>query len=167
MQTISTKKGKRETSIFYKLLEMQKGYDKKYKDVIKEGIIKEFTCRIRKNKNSSSFRLSDLSDNEYRMLLEEMQSHVVQDFSKEELLSAEMRKKITHKIFLKLGKLGVTTVNGYGDVNYHIKRLKGFGGRIIPEIKTDELDELYKAVCSYVDFYKKEQEEVKRLAMMN
>ena len=93
MKTISTKKGKRKTSIFYTLLKMQKGYDEKHQDSIKEGIIKEFILRIRKNKNSSSFLLSDLSDNEYRMLLEEMQSDVVQDFSKEEMLSAEMRKK--------------------------------------------------------------------------
>ncbi len=146
------------------MLKQQPGYHPQYKGLVKENIIRNFT---RQNGILPTSKLSDLTDKEYEQLIREMQQDALLNQQKKEWLNESIRREYISKIFHKLSELDVTTAKGYEQVNFHIKRLKGFGERIIPEFTTEELPSVFKAVCNYVDYYKEIIEQQRKLACLN
>ena len=163
-KNLKTKTGKRNTGVFYALLKQQPGYDSRYSDVIKEGIVENFTFISRAGRSTRS--LSDLSDREYSRLIEEMKESAGKQIDIEKAVEEKTRRKLISDILRKLGTIGITTIAGYADVNSFIEGLKGSKGRIY-KYKTEELPDLFRAVCNAVDFYKKKQKEIQRIQIMN
>lgn len=163
-KNLKTKTGKRNTGIFYALLKQQPDYDPRYSDLIKEGIIENFTFTSRAGKATRS--LSDLSDKEYQRLIVEMEDTAAKQINAEKAVKEKTRRKLISDILRKLGTIGITTTNGYGEVNKFIESLKGSKG-LIYEYRTEELPDLFRAVCNAVDFYKKKQKERRKIELMN
>ena len=163
-KNLKTKNKKRNTGLFYALLKQQPEYDSRYSDVIKKGIVENFTFITRAGK--STYSLSELSDDEYSRLIEEMKESAKKQIDIEKAVEDKTRRKLISDILRKLGTIQITTTNGYADVNKFIESLKGSKGRIY-KYKTEELPGLFRAVCDAVDFYKKKQKETQRMQIMN
>lgn len=148
----------RNTGIFYALIAQLPEYETKYKDLIKEGTIDEFLKSIYGCNHGRELRLSVLSDMEYREMINQLQWQVDEGKKRSVLQQEAIRKKLVSQILTTLSRIGVSVVNGnYNDVNYHIKRLPISKGRIIPQFRFDELENLLGAVRAYCDNIKKAQ----------
>lgn len=148
----------RQTNMFYALMAQLPGYDRGHADLIKEGIINDFLVHVYGQYHNRQLSLSKLSDIEYTELLADLQQQVGNGKSVACLQSEAIRKSMISKILKAFSRIGVTVVNGnYTDVNYHIRRLPISKGRIIPQFKFDELENLLGAVRSYCDNVLKQQ----------
>lgn len=163
-KNLKNKNNKRNTGIFYALLKQLPGYDPRFSDVIKAGIIENFTFITRGGKITQS--LSELSDEEYNRLINDMKKSAIKQVDAKKVVEDKTRRKLVSDILRKLGTIGISTTGGYADVNKFIEDLKGSKGRIY-KYKTEELPDLFRAVCNAVDFYKKKQKEIQRIQIMN
>lgn len=154
--------------MFYALMSQLPGYDARYREVIKEGILNDFLTRHYGERHNRSLRISELSDIEYCELIRDMRNQISECKSAAALQGEAVRKRLIHQILTALSRIGVAVVNGdYAGVNYHISRLPVSKGRTIPRIPTGELPNLLGAVRAYCDVIRKKQKAEKYLAARN
>lgn len=154
--------------MFYALMSQLPGYDVRYRDVIKEGILNDFLTKHYGASHNRSLRISELSDAEYRDLIRDLGKQANEGKSVATLQDEAVRKRLIHQILTALSRIGVRVVNGdYGGVNYHISRLPVSKGRTIPRIPTGELPNLLGAVRAYCDVIRKKQKGENYLAVRN
>ncbi|MDR1938279.1 MAG: hypothetical protein LBQ73_07260 [Tannerellaceae bacterium] len=161
MATTKTRKkvySGRNTGMFYALIAQLDGYDSKYRDLIKEGVINDFLAKHYGEHHRRELRLSKLTDGEYRELISDLRNQVNEAKSVPKLQGEAVRRQLVHRILATLSKIGAVVINGdYSAVNYHIARLSLAKGRIIPRIPTDELPGLLAQARAYCDNVKKQQ----------
>jgi hypothetical protein len=158
----------RNTAMFYALIAQLDGYDSRYRDLIKEGVINDFLVKHYGERHDRELRLTKLTDGEYRELISDLRNQVNDSKSVSKLQGEAVRKQLIHRILGALSKIGATAVNGdYSVVNYHIARLSLANGRTIPRIPTDELPGVLAQVRAYCDNVKKKQAELKALPVKN
>lgn len=145
----------RDTGMFYGYLKRLPGYTNEGQYDIAHGTIESYLIGKYGGCHGRRVSLKELTDAEYAELLTDLkrQVNVTTDTEqlKSELNEEAIRKDWYHKIFGRLSRIGVSTVNGYKDANRHIQGLPISRGRILPAIPLDELPGLFKAVCSYCD----------------
>ena len=169
MKTTEKKSQKRRnTALFYALMAGLPGYDRRYAEMIKEGIVNDYLTHKYGPGHRRERRLSALSDEEYNEMLIGLR-YMTEDGKTTETLQREVtRKRLVHQILTALSRMGVVVTNGdYGVVNEHIRRLPISKGRIIPEFPTDELPRLLGAVRAYADNMRKKLRKEKRLERLN
>jgi hypothetical protein len=154
--------------MFYALITRLPGYRPEYKDVIKEGVINDFFTARFEADHRRALSLSKLSDMEYSELVSGLRSQVEKSATAGQLQGEFVRKTFIHRILKALTRIGAYVENGdYSAVNYHISRLPISKGRIIPQITTEELPRLEKAVYDYCDNIRKKQAVIKHLMINN
>jgi hypothetical protein len=158
----------RRTDTFYALIVQLPGYDSKYKELIKEGVINDFLTERHGQNHGRELRLTLLSDGEFRELLFDLNQRVYNGKTKMILHQEAIRKRKVNQILTALSRIGVNVKNGdFSQVNEHIKKLPISKGRIIPQFRFDELDRLLGAVRAYCDNIKKRQIREQILAPKN
>jgi hypothetical protein len=158
----------RNTAMLYALIAQLPGYDSRYSDLIKEGIVNDFLTKHYGDKHGRQLRVSLLSDAEYRELILDLKIQVNQAKTVKTLQGENVRKRLTHQILVALSRIGVTVINGdYGIVNYHISRIPASKRRILPQVPTDELPNLLAATRAYCTVIKRKQEEEREVAFKN
>lgn len=163
-----TSQTQRNTALFYALMAQFPGYDRRYAELIKEGIVNDYLTRKYGEGHRRAPRLSTLSDAEYNELIIGMRYQTERSKSTATLQQEATRKRLVHQILTALSRIGATVVNGdYNEVNYHIRRLPISKGRIIPQFTTDELPRLLGAVRAYADNIRKRQKKMEYLAERN
>lgn len=169
--TSTNKKQTRNTGLFYGYLKRIPGYDPAEVETIKGGVIESFLIGKYGVAHGRRVGLSSLTDAEYNELLADLRRQVNvatdTDRLKAELNEKAVRKDWYHRIFKQLSRIGVSTNNGYDDVNRHIRGLPISRGRVLPAISLDELPELFKAICSYCDNILKKQRKEQAIAERN
>lgn len=159
---------RRNTALFYALMAQLPGYDRRYAELIKEGIVNSYLEQKYGERHRREIRLSKLDDAEYAELVADLRSRVRQGKTVADLQREATRKTLVHQILLTLSRIGATVVGGdYEQVNYHIRRLPISKGRIIPQFGTEELPRLLGAVRAYADNIRKRQREEMALAERN
>lgn len=159
---------KRNTGMFYALIAQLPGYESRYKDLIKEGVVDDFLTDRYGKFHNRPLSLSKLSDAEYREMIEGLRRQIEESKSSEQLQDEALRKFFGRRIFAAFSKIGVFAVgDDYSEVNRHIKKLPISKGRIMPAFKTDELESLCGAVYAYCDNIKKKQIKEQHLASNN
>ena len=168
MDTKRKKPTRRNTALFYALIAQFPGYDRRYAELIKEGVVNDYLVHKYGKGHRREPRLSTLSDAEYDELILGLRYQTGESKTAEMLQEEATRKRLVHQILTALSRIGATVVNGdYSMVNYHIRRLPISRGRIIPQFPTDELPRLLGAVRAYADNIRKKQKELLRLAANN
>jgi hypothetical protein len=163
-----TKQKKRNTAIFFTLISQMRGYDSRYRDLIKEGVLHDFFTEMYGDGHGRELRLSLLSDGEYDRLIKWLKRDLSRSTTIEALQDKAVRRRLTHQILNTLSRIGVRPVEGdYTPVNRHIIGLPISKGRIIPEFKTEELPNLLNAVRAYCDVMAKRQRKIQILAKLN
>jgi hypothetical protein len=163
-----TKQKKRNTARFFALMSQIRGYDGRYRDLIKEGVIHDFLTSIYGDGHGRELRLSLLSDDEYSRLIKWLKRDLNRYTTVEAMQDISVRKRLIHQILNTLSHIGVRVVDGdYAMVNRHITSLPISKGRIIPEFKTEELPNLLNAVRAYCDAMAKRQRKIQILAKLN
>ena len=161
----------RNTGLFYGYLKRIPGYDPAEVEVIKNGVIESYLIGRYGSDHGRQVSLSELTDTEYGELLDDLKRQVNTATDPGHLTAILneklIRKDWNHRIFQQLSRLGVSTVNGYADVNRHILSLPISRRRILPAIPVDELPDLFKAVCSYCDNIVKKQRKEQAIAESN
>lgn len=161
----------RNTGMFYGYLKRLPGYDPAEVEVIKGGVIESYLIGKYGINHGRQISLSKLSDKEYEELLYDLKRQVnvctdpVQ--LKAELNAKAVHTGFCHQIFKQLSRIGVSTVNGYGEANRHILSLPVSRGRILPAIPVDEMPNVLKAVRSYCDNILKKQQKERNTAFCN
>lgn len=159
---------RRNTALFYALIAQFPGYDRRYVELIKEGVINDYLVHKYGKDHRREPRLSTLSDAEYDELILGLRYQTGESKTAETLQREATRKRLVHQILTVLSRIGATVVNSdYSVVNEHIRRLPISRGRIIPEFPTDELPRLLGAVRAYADNLKPRIRREKKLARMN
>lgn len=161
----------RNTGLFYGYLKRLPGYDQAEVETIKGGVIESFLIGKYGVSHGRKISLTGLTDREYDELLVDLKRQIniatSPDRLAAELTEKAVRKDWYHRIFKKLSRIGISTINGYDDANRHIRSLPISRGRILPAIPLEELPDLYKAVCSYCDNRLKKQRKEQAIAEQN
>jgi hypothetical protein len=158
----------RNTAMFYALISQLPGYDARYRDLIKEGVINDFLCGLSGGKHNRPLSLSGLTDGEYRELITDLRQMVNRGKGVIQLQQEAVRKRLIHQVLTTLSRIGVAAKDGdYSEVNYHIARLPISKGRLIYQFATDELPGLLAATRAYCGVMKKRQEKERALAFRN
>lgn len=157
--------------MFYGYLKRLPGYDPVEVEVIKGGVIESYLIGKYGINHGRQISLSKLSDQEYEELLYDLKRQVNVSCDpvqlKTELNKKAIHTKFCHQIFGQLSRIGVSTVNGYGEANRHILGLPVSRGRILPAIPVDEMPNVLKAVRSYCDNILKKQQKERNAAFYN
>jgi hypothetical protein len=165
---MGTKTKKRNTAIFFALISQMPGYDSRYRDLIKEGVINDFLTSVYGTGHGRELRLSLLSDSEYGKLVRTLRLHTGKTATIETMQDNAVRRRLTHTILNTLSRIGVKPVDGdYDLVNRHISSLPISRGRIIPQFKTEELPDLLNAVRAYCDVIAKRQAKINVIIKLN
>lgn len=161
----------RNTGLFFGYLKRITGYTDCERECIASGVIDCYLVGKYGNCHGRRVSLSELTDQEYEELLDDLKRQVNVSTRPEQVLNELQEKAIRkdwyHRIFGRLSRIGVSTVNGYEDANLHIRSLPISRGRILPAISLDELPDLFKAVCSYCDNIQKKQQKERASAFKN
>lgn len=161
----------RNTGLFYGYLKRLAGYKEDAKEDIAHGVIDCYLTGKHGERHGRRVSLSELTDAEYAELLDDLIRQVSvstdPDRLSRELNEKAVRKDWYHRILQRLSRIGVSTTNGYDEVNRHIRSLPISRGRILPAMAVEELPELFKAVCSYCDNISKRQREEQAIAGRN
>lgn len=161
----------RNTGMFYGYLKRIAGYMDSERECIASGVIDCYLVGKYGNCHGRRVSLSELTDSEYDELLDDLKRQVNISTRPEqvinELQEKAIRKDWYHRIFTRLSRIGVSTINGYEDANRHICSLPISRGRILPAIPLNELPDLFKAVCSYCDNIRKKQQKERATAIRN
>lgn len=159
---------RRNTALFYALIAQFPGYDRRYVETIKEGVVNDYLVHKYGRNHCREPRLSTLNDAEYRELILGLRYQIEECKTAETLQREATRKRLVHQILTALSRIGATVENGdYSLVNDHIRRLPISRGRIIPEFPTDELPRLLGAVRAYADNLIPRIRREEKLARMN
>lgn len=117
-----TKTGKRNTGMFYAILENLPEYQealktRKDKSVLrlecKEIEVTDFLKAKYGENGCYSGSLTALSDEEYSELLASLEERTIKGVTKKQLLDKMNRTHFIKRIFGKLSKIGITVYNGY------------------------------------------------------
>lgn len=174
-QTVKPKKKRvfkgRNTGLFYGYLKCLTGYRDSEKDDIAGGVIDSYLIGKHGSSHGRRVSLSSLTDIEYEELLDDLKGQVNVSTDPEQLKTTLNEKAIhtkwCHQILKQLSRIGVSTINGYEDVNRHIKSLPISRGCILPAIPVKEMPDVFKAVCSYCDNIQKKQRKEQSQAFKN
>lgn len=176
-KTTKTKTGKRNTGMFYAILENLPEYQealktRKDKSVLrlecKEIEVTDFLKAKYGETGCYSGSLTALSDEEYSELLASLEERTIKGVSKKQLLDKMNRTHFIKRIFTKLSEIGITVYNGYyTESNRFLSGLPIMKGYNLTTIPLERLPAVYKAVCSYCDNVAIKQAKEVRLAKRN
>lgn len=158
--------GRNTGSLYWRLSQLP-DYNVKYRELIKEGAINDLYITLYGENHRKSLHLRDMTDRDYQLLLDDLDRRIKKTKTLDDYYKQEERRRKISKIFKAFERMGLRVTGNYEEVNTHIKRIALSKGRIIPQIPTEELDTLYKAVCSYCDYYVKKQKEEHSLTLKN